>query len=109
MTIIETADHAAGTGPEKPRTVRMWRPRHGTRAWIALDALRSRGPLCSHQLADVLNCLPMDASSPAGVLARRGCVRRVGKCECYGPKPGCRGCSMMPATIWAAVGAREDW
>lgn len=109
MTIIETAEQAAGTGPEKPRVVPMWRPRPRTRAWIVLDALRREGPLCSHQLADALNCLPMDASSPAGALARRGCVRRAGQCECRGPKPGCRGCSMMPATIWKAVGTREDW
>lgn len=107
MTIIETAEQAAGTGPEKPRVTPMWMPRHGTRAWIVLDALRREGPLCSHQLADVLECLPTDAATPACKLALHGCIRAAGRCECRGRR--CRGCYMMPATIWAAVGTRKDW
>lgn len=107
MTVIETADQAAGIGPEKPRTVRMWRPRPGTRAWIVLDALRRDGPLCSHELADILNSLPTDAATPACKLALRGCIRAAGRCECRGRR--CRGCYMMPATIWEALGKREEW
>lgn len=69
-------------------------PFRGTQTRLILDAIRERGPLCSHDIATLIgHRLTSDASACCLTLVKRGFVIRAGACIHQ----------RAPAILWAAV------